>query len=761
MDFSKLWQLRVMYAMRSSTDKDPFYHCNKIGLDFNAASERKQKLDLQLLTNGIVCEVYDFANLLHKSKRQVITDVLENNFDIGLESKQQRSDFRSRTLTKLKQLMRRPWRDKHELFSLPDTSSMAGHNHCSLTQMSNQESSDIYNADWSLETPEHYNAESIPRELDRLCAAETEQGNEGTSPRVASIEESKEDIFRHSYPFCKEIGLNLGYGSKQTLDLGLLTNGVMLEIEHFARMLCGLSREITFIVLEHNFELDFTSLDVKDEAYRNLNQLTKIKKSKGAKTSLLERNFFSSHVNPSKRKRKETLLNKTENIEGPAPKYHLKEVIKRRQSDIKSKQTKTMALNETDVPTSHTAQWDQDLGDVHSYMCPLEDSDLESDDTSDSENNRYQESMQNESDGESEMRSLDVQEETYLSPTDCSSAHLSLNPDLSQALATCSDGGQSESQGQTQTTTNVKDLDDSDTMEQKETGAEQLMWKLRTHRVNEILRSSKNYFSFTICKRLGLDFNVGSGVKQKLDAQSLTNSVLLEVCKFAVAMNSSQQEFIMEILAYNFDLRFISGQHRHAFACETMHRVRELTQCEDEVKLSKEAFELPVDNLNKLTTNPSYHYSCGMSVNPEISSVSTMEVNDVAPVPPTNFNAETKALVPEEDVDLYPHCMEIGLKLHAVFLPSTNCVLRSQDLHDPELGSGSQQQQPEVSQDGLFKIFKISEPHPPTPPGASRPFKAWIHNPHNMSQVCPGVSGETSSLETIGKTRDGGGISTM
>ncbi|XP_029903543.1 uncharacterized protein LOC115356499 isoform X2 [Myripristis murdjan] len=669
MDFSKLWQLRVMYAMRSSTD--PFYHCKNIGLDFNAASQRKPKLDLQLLTNGIVYEVYDFANLVNKSKRQFIIDVLENNFDIGLESKQQRSDFCTRTLLKVKQLMKRPWIDKHELFSLPDTSSMAGHNHGSLTQMSNPKSSDIYNADWSLATAEHDTAESVPRELDRLCAAEAEQGDEDITPRMASTEESKEDVFPHSYPFCKEIGLNLGYRSKQTLDMGLLTNGVMLEIEHFARILCGFSREIILNVLEHNFELDFTSLDARDEALRNLNRLlakkAQIKKSNGAKTSLLEMKFFSSHVNPSKRKRDETLLSKTENIEGPAPKYHHKEVMKRRQYDVKSKQTKNMALNETDVPTSHTTPWDQGLGDVHSYMCPLEDSDLESDDASDSENNHYQESMQNENGSpnlniprESEMRSLEVLEQTFLSPTDCSSAHLSLNPDLSPALATCSDRGQSEGQSPRQTTTNVKDLDDSDTMEQKETGAEQLMWKLRTHRVNEIfLRSAKNYCSFHICKRLGLDFSVGSGVKQKLNAHSLTNSVLLEVCKFAVAMNSSQQEFIMEILEYNFDLRFISGQQRHVFACETMHRVRQLTQCEDEVRFSKEAFELPVDKL-KLTTNPKYHYSCCMSVNPKISRVSTMKVKDVAPVPSTNCNE----LVPEQQVDLYPHCMEIGLKLH-------------------------------------------------------------------------------------------------
>ncbi|XP_029903545.1 uncharacterized protein LOC115356499 isoform X3 [Myripristis murdjan] len=633
MDFSKLWQLRIMYAMRSSTDEDPFYHCKKIGLDFNAASQRKQKLDLQLLTNGIVYEVYDFANLVNKSKRQFIIDVLENNFHIGLESEQQRSDFCTRTLAKVKQLMKRPWIDKHELFSLPDTSSMAGHNHGSLTQMSNPKSSDIYNTDWSLATADHNDAaESVPRELDRLCAAEAEQGDEGISLR-----ESKEDIFPHSYPFCKEIGLDLGYGSMQTLDMGLLTNGVMLEIEHFARILCGFSREIIFDVLEHNFELDFASLDARDEAFRNLNLLlatkAQITKSKGA---MLEMNFFSSHVNPSKRKREETLPSNTENIEGPAPKYHRKEVMKRRQSDIKSKQTENM--------------------------------DLESDDDADSENSRYQESMQNKSGSpslniprESEMRSLDVQEETFLSPTDCSTARLALSPDLSQALATCSDGGQSVGQGPTQTTTNVKDLDDSDTMEQKETGTEQLMWKLRTHHVNEILlRSAKDYCRYPSCKRLGLDFNVGSGVKQKRNAQSLTNCTLHQLAKFAVAMNSSQQELIMEILEFNFDLRFISGQHRHAFACETMHRVRQLTQCGDEVRLLKEAFELPVDKFNKLTTNPAHHYSCDMSVNPEISSVSTMEVNAVAPVPPTNCNE----LFPEQQVDLYPHCMEIGLKLH-------------------------------------------------------------------------------------------------
>ncbi|KAL7388429.1 hypothetical protein ABVT39_013686 [Epinephelus coioides] len=195
-------------------------------------------------------------------------------------------------------------------------------------------------------------------------------------------------------------------------------------------------------------------------------------------------------------------------------------------------------------------------------------------------------------------------------------------------------------------------------MEQDEMGTE-IMWKLRANRVKQILSSPITEFGhFTWSKKAGLDFNVGFGPKKNISVDSLSNCVLLEVAKFALAMNSSQQDFIMEILEYNFDFGLQSQHQRNLFTCEIMERVRKLRICEDAVRFSEEVFQLPglLPSIN--VKNQSVR-----NVNIELSSESRMEECGTAPRCPYSSD-ETKEHISEKVVVSYPFCKEIGLKLH-------------------------------------------------------------------------------------------------
>ncbi|XP_049446368.1 uncharacterized protein LOC125897236 [Epinephelus fuscoguttatus] len=195
-------------------------------------------------------------------------------------------------------------------------------------------------------------------------------------------------------------------------------------------------------------------------------------------------------------------------------------------------------------------------------------------------------------------------------------------------------------------------------MEQDEMGTE-IMWKLRANRIKQILSSPITEFGqFTMSRRAGLDFNVGFGSKKNNNVNSLSNSVLLEVAEFALAMNSSQQDFIMEILEYNFDFGLQSQHQRDLFICEIMKRVRKPRSCEDAVKFSKEVFQLPglLPSIN--VKNQSVR-----NVNIELSSESRMEECGTAPRCPYSSD-ETKEHISEKVVVSYPFCKEIGLKLH-------------------------------------------------------------------------------------------------
>nr|XP_033504070.1 uncharacterized protein LOC117270527 [Epinephelus lanceolatus] len=728
MDANKVWQWRIMHVKKYSRRPDPFYFSNRIGLDFNVASSAQKKLDLQLVTNGVILEICNFAKIVNKSKRRFLTNILENNFDLGFENEQQRIDFSARIYYKVKELIRKPPKDKNEVFTLFDTSSKAERNsNYGLTTASSEHLVEMDETDHSehedefkfsqvtskeylqteglseemdeapgddsehedefkcsqVTSKEYLQTEGLSVEMDKAPGDDTEHEYEFKYSKAQSAEELQEDCLPPLFPYSEGIGLNLDVGSKQSLDPDLLTNGVMLELVHFTRILTASYSLIVLDVLEHNFELDLKSQQGKSRLWFKICHLLRRRNRLLATGTKISLNFkdeqFSFQTNPLKRTKFSTLSN----VE--ASQYHLKDVMKRRQSDLKSDQKKralprsserankrhrieqfedmeTNSLSHhTDLCTSEKAEGD------HCHTFPLGESDQDSDKVT---NPGYTGKLDHLQSPKSCSLNSDIagdSEPSYLAyctplctTTEISSSSPTVNSNVNPPFASQPEerglcGGEEPSQ----TPRNASNKHD---MEQDEMGTE-IMWKLRANRVKQILSSpktEKDYCQFTMSKKAGLEFNVGFGPKKNISVDSLTNSVLLEVAKFALAMNSSQQDFIMEILEYNFDFGLQSQHQRNLFTCEIMKRVRKLRICEDAVKFSKEVFQLPGPMSSKMNmANQSV-----VGVTPELSSELRIKECAVVLVRLPHSHAETKQLISQKIVDIYPFCKKIGLKLH-------------------------------------------------------------------------------------------------
>lgn len=96
----------------------------KIGLDLNVRS--KEKLHLKFLTNGVMFEIHNFANKVTTTFQYVVFDILEHNFDLGLQSKQ-RWKFVSAVTARLKKIKKKynNKNDTVEVFTLPDLQKKA------------------------------------------------------------------------------------------------------------------------------------------------------------------------------------------------------------------------------------------------------------------------------------------------------------------------------------------------------------------------------------------------------------------------------------------------------------------------------------------------------------------------------------------------------------------------------------------------------------------------------------------------------------
>ncbi|XP_028253065.1 uncharacterized protein LOC114428659 [Parambassis ranga] len=675
-----VWQWRIMHVRKYSRNPEPFLCSNKIGLDFNVESTTKKKKDVGLLTNGVVLELCDFAKTVKESKRHLITNILEKNFDLGLENEQQRADFTKRILLKLKDLIRTPLQNKHEAFPLFDTLSVPS---CTNSIENGQSVGSAEHQSNSLQELTETDYGEDEAKTEKVDGFHADDSDEDQMEWLGATEDMKADACALSFPYCQEIGLSFDLESQQHLDPDLLTKAVMLELVDFSTLLNASYSSIVLDVLDYNFELDVKSQQGQKQVWSSILHLLKRRKQFAVASAKLGPQFenepFSIQTNPLKRPRQSCL---------EAPLNRNEEVTKRRKSDLKREENLFQeSTTNTDQPFSSQSDDSSHLKDENqTYIPPTSTSHFTEayafQDMSEELPCRKKMCLANQRSDVKEavrQKQLQIQRETVMLQSDVETdettdsenwtdeddLHNTTNSEINVVPPFTSQFDKSKQQRDEQqmlvptTPTNGCDIIQDEMESMINT------WKLRAKRVKQILLQMKQHdllMKDNAWKLKYLEFNVGFAPKQNLHPDQLKYFCLYKVALFALAMNSSKSEFIMDILENNFDLGLQSEYHKHVFSCEMMTQTRELQNCEDAVKFSKEVFELPVP-----MSSEDMEYQIVDEGNLELSCMTGTGTYDV-PLD-SHLDAEPGShaedgTTQQESVNPYPFCKDIGLKLY-------------------------------------------------------------------------------------------------
>ncbi|KAG7215403.1 hypothetical protein INR49_022528 [Caranx melampygus] len=309
---------------------------------------------------------------------------------------------------------------------------------------------------------------------------------------------------------------------KQKLDPNLVTNGVMLEMLGFSRVLCGTHTQIIYDLVKQNFGQELDKLQFRL-------QIQKLMERRYTYLTAEGRDAFRKEVFKVRIKRREQKCKKRQNPN--TDRQELETVI------VPSKRRETLRQRYGGV---QEIDQDTDL----SYMCPIE---CETDTPSGHEVGPEEIKLERCASGTKSAVSLDIKQEEE--DVTLSAVHPQANGPSSPLFKF-----------------RLKDdtisrLFSEDKIKNTEGATvKQRLWIRRATRSKQILKSSRVNDLFAHCREIGLDFNVSSGNRQNLDLQLLTNWILLEVLKFATAMRKSLQSFLFDILDKNFKLKSTAAQ---------------------------------------------------------------------------------------------------------------------------------------------------------------------------------------------------------
>ncbi|XP_068587799.1 uncharacterized protein [Cebidichthys violaceus] len=514
-----IWRRRIHHGVRYQKSAVPFPKSVEIGLEFNAALERKEKLDISELTNGVMLELCDFAKTVTKSETYFLFELLEFNFDIGVDVDDDRQyyDYARRVHGKAKllrdQIKLKPQRWK-EAFPLPDLGAI-------MASAGTQQPGRYYPKRNKLVDSSVLSdgSKSVPSAEDQRTES---TGSEFVVKRRRGVQVK---LTTDAYPFCKDLGVTLlfrpGDVREDKVNPNLVTNGAMLELLDFSRLLCGTHTGIVCDLVTQNFghELEKTMFRA---------QVNKLMERKYACLTAEHKDAF--------RKEAFRVLTQKRKKRSDPDDQEPEELA------MASKRRGTLRLRDGDEDEDEDAKDLYEDGDL-SYMCPVE---FETEMQSDSEEIKV---------GSCLIEIKDVkeeEEEVFVSPeppqiSDLSprSSHVRPNNTTPNAVSDLFSEDENED-------ANVK------TPKQK-------LWTRRATRSKQILKSSRVNDLFARCRERGLDFNVASANRQNLDLQILSNCVLLEVYKFATAMVKSICSFFFEILDNNFNFVLQDEVHQRNF----------------------------------------------------------------------------------------------------------------------------------------------------------------------------------------------------
>nr|XP_020470851.1 uncharacterized protein LOC109968714 [Monopterus albus] len=611
-----IWQQRIHQGIRYQKGAVPFPESVKIGLEFNAALERKETLDPSLLTNAVMLELCQFAKTVTKSEKYFLFEMLEYNFDLGVDvaNDLQCYEYAACVHNKIKLLKEQIKSKPHkwnEAFLLPDVNSMMAFLESVGPGRYHPKKNKVVDS-------------SLLTDVGKNCHfSETlKAGSNGVATSMFIMKKRGGVWLKLTdslYPFCSKLGVTLAVQpnetAKQKLDPSLVTNGVMMELLDFSRVLCGTETRIVNSLVKKNFGHEFDRLQFRV-------QYNKLAERKYACLSTAARDAFRKETFKVQIGKREQSSRKRKN-----PGTDDQELAK---ITIVSKRRKTLRHRGSD--TQDTLQ-DSNL----SYICPV---DFETETQSGTAVRPEQIKPENLSGVAAETQlaeSVDVkqeEEEVFISPAQPQTnghssdmSHFHLKDQSLKALSNLFSEDKNED-------INVRT-------------PKQRLWIRRANRSKQILKSSRVNDLFAHSRAIGLDFNVGSGNKQNLDLQLFTNWMLLEVFKFATGMTKSLGRFLSEILISNFSLVLVDELHQRNFIFYFITKEKNIQNHPDRQKREflNSQFKCPeVYNMVDVTSN----------------FQSEKEVETVQQI---DCDSSTLTANWQTEEEPYPFCKRIGLNL--------------------------------------------------------------------------------------------------
>lgn len=523
-DNNYVWQRRIQTVFKNRKTAVPFPYATAIGVEYNPVFQRHEKINLALLTNAAILDINDFLKSVTKTAAFHLLDILNFNFDLGLSTDSPvYQAYVSKVYTSAKifkdQFKARPLQLHAKLqnvFRLPNMT--------------------LENTDLLLQTPKV----EIPfdLQLNNERRGDPVVINKGAGRTV--------QLCMDFYPLCKRAGVSFvlrpSNALAQKLNTVLLTGGMILEMLDFARILSGTYPQMLKEVISHNFG------EVYEPCY-----LT------GQVRALCEKKTYQ----PTKELR-ESLLK--EPFKFMVRKVKRPEKIKKRPCDLDTDVEIVPAKRHSEVAQSNmdNAWQDEEMNEA-SYMCPVE----------------FEPDFQPNSGPESEKNKEAVVDVELVVPEAIPISEKPQEEYVPQKKVKKKTrkpsyyGFQYIGKRKNTPTVPISKIFCEDTLPMHQKTMKQKEWARRTNRINEIFNKGIQDL-FCRCSDIGLDFNVGSGRKQNLDMNLMTNHTLYEVHRFSVHLSKSVSVFLMEIMEANFNLCFQDEAHERNFLTYLLGKERHL-----------------------------------------------------------------------------------------------------------------------------------------------------------------------------------------
>ncbi|XP_074527549.1 uncharacterized protein LOC141791186 [Halichoeres trimaculatus] len=636
-----IWQRRIHRAVQSKKYGALFPESVRLGLEFNAALEKKEKLDVSLLTNAVVLELWDFSRCVAKSEAHFLFEILEFNFDLGVDamSEVQYQKFVRVVHVKTK-VMCSTIKPKHEkckeTFPLPQLVDEKVLEGSEQKEKNRNETLDV-----SLLTAGSKTTQISENQ-------KTDNVDESFTLRGRAPLKMTQD----SFPHCKKLGVKLFIqeenAPKEKLHTDQLTKGVMMELLSFSRALCGIRSGIVCELIKLNFGLDMN----KGLFYARVN---KIMERKNLCIKEEDREAFRKELFPCQ-SRKQRKLQKRKIPDNDYQEVEGLLVQGKRWSSLRDFESKGTEICQ-----------DKDL----SYMCPV---DFETEMLSDTETEQEKDmSVSCTSDTPAEIFAVAAGETKVESAEKVSAA----------AEETQAGGKTSEASEEVALQVVIKEEEEEvfvssvqpqikgynsqlpkanrkhrafrsisrlfsteKHQDQSVKTPKQSLWIRRAFRSKQILQSSTVTDRFAGCRAIGLDFNVGAGRGEKLSLQLFTNGVLCEVHRFATCMQKSIHSFTSEILENNFKVVFLDEAQQRNFVTAMVSRGKVYESHPD--RRSAEFLNSPFT----LQESP-----CMAHVE------SDFQTEEVFREEQGELDSELSAATKQEASDQHPFCRKLGLDL--------------------------------------------------------------------------------------------------